>query len=107
MLSCFPSVVASRDGPTLRGLAMSFHSRDARAVVEWAKAEITPLVVLLAAAVLALGFGLLADEVFEGSTAAFDRELLLAFRTPGNVADAIGPPWLEEAARDLTALGSY
>lgn len=60
-----------------------------------------------AAVVLMLaGFGVLADEVVEGSTLAFDRAVLLTLRVPGNPADPIGPSWLEEGARDITALGS-
>jgi undecaprenyl-diphosphatase len=60
-----------------------------------------------AAVVLMLaGFGVLADEVAEGGTLTFDRAVLLALRVPGNPADPIGPPWLEDAARDITALGS-
>jgi undecaprenyl-diphosphatase len=53
------------------------------------------------------GFGVLADEVVEGSTLTFDRAVLLALRVPGNPADPIGPSWLEDAARDVTALGSF
>jgi undecaprenyl-diphosphatase len=61
----------------------------------------------VAAVILMLaGFGVLADEVVEGSTLAFDRAVLLALRVPGNPADPIGPSWLEEGARDITALGS-
>ena len=60
---------------------------------------------VLVAAML-LGFGLLADEVVEGSTLAFDRTILLWFRTPGNLATPIGPLWLQEAVRDVTSLGS-
>ena len=30
----------------------------------------------------------------------------MALRTPGNLADPIGPKWLEEMMRDFTALGS-
>lgn len=70
-------------------------------------AEIAPLTGFFIASVLALVFGLLAEEVVEGETRAFDMAILLAFRTAGNPADPIGPPWLEEAARDVTALGSY
>jgi len=61
--------------------------------------------VLLIAALLLI-FVSIAEEVFEGETAAFDRNAILAFRTAGNIADPIGPPWVEEAARDITALGS-
>jgi undecaprenyl-diphosphatase len=56
---------------------------------------------------LVLGFGMLAEEVLEGDTEAFDRVVLLSLRTNGDVADPIGPDWLEEFARDVTALGSY
>ena len=68
--------------------------------------EIGLIAGLFVVATLILGFGLLAEEVIEGDTAAFDRAILLAFRTPGDTADPIGPAWLEEAGRDVTALGS-
>ncbi len=61
---------------------------------------------VLVAALLG-GFGLIADEVIEGDTLAFDRAVLLALRTPGDPTDPIGPPWFEEAMRDITALGSF
>jgi undecaprenyl-diphosphatase len=62
-------------------------------------------------AVLALGaaglwgFISLADEVVEGETHAFDRWMVRALRDPGNLADPVGPEWIEEMARDATALG--
>jgi undecaprenyl-diphosphatase len=43
-----------------------------------------------------------ADEVVEGESHA---RVLLALRTSDNLSDPIGPPWLEELGRDLTALG--
>ena len=51
-------------------------------------------------------FAELADEVLEGETHAFDRAVLLALREPANPATPIGPPWLEDVARDMTSLGS-
>jgi undecaprenyl-diphosphatase len=51
------------------------------------------------------GFALLADEVLEGGTQAFDQKVLLAFRHSETHA-LLGPPSVQEAARDLTALGS-
>lgn len=50
-------------------------------------------------------FVALADEVFENETAAFDRTVLLSLRNPNDVEDPIGPRWVEELGRDMTALG--
>lgn len=49
----------------------------------------------------------IADEVDEGETASFDRRILLALRSPADPADPLGPGWLEEFGRDVTALGSF
>src|SRR4030088_1771257 len=57
------------------------------------------------AALLVLAFALLASEVAEGDTRAFDERVLLLFRTPGDLSRTIGPPWVKEAIRDITALG--
>jgi undecaprenyl-diphosphatase len=61
--------------------------------------------IALAAASLAL-FAQLANEVVEGDTHAFDERVLLALRAPADTQDPIGPGWLEELMRDVTALGS-
>lgn len=68
--------------------------------------ELTLLLGMVAAAGLLLAFVELAGEVMEGETTAFDRTILLALRVSGDPADPLGPPWLEAAARNLTALGS-
>ena len=47
-----------------------------------------------------------AEEVSEGETGALDRAILLAMRDPANLQQAVGPAWLDQAARDITALGS-
>jgi undecaprenyl-diphosphatase len=47
----------------------------------------------------------LADEVVEGGTAQIDRTILLAMRHSQEPHDPIGGPVIEEAARDITALG--
>jgi undecaprenyl-diphosphatase len=62
--------------------------------------------VLVAVAGVACGiwtFGFLADEVMEGGTKGFDRKILLAMRHSDG--SPLGPPELQEAVRDLTALG--
>lgn len=65
-----------------------------------------PLILLLLAPAAALWiFVEIADEVVEGTTASFDRTVLLAFRTAGALDDPIGPQWFEEMVRDFTALG--
>lgn len=48
----------------------------------------------------------IADAVREGESHAFDEWVIKAFRSPDDPARLIGPSWLGEAARDLTALGS-
>ncbi len=65
---------------------------------------------VLSLLVLALGtwvFAKVASEVLEGEAQGVDRILLLALRNPRDLADPLGPPWLEEAGRDLTALGGF
>ena len=63
------------------------------------------MVLLFLVSLAALGFFLLAGEVVEGDTAAFDEAILLALRTPGDLSDPIGSHWVEEMARAMTALG--
>jgi undecaprenyl-diphosphatase len=70
------------------------------------RSELWPLISTLAMAALLLSFGFIAQEVAEGEPLAFDRALLLAFRDPANPSIPIGPPWLQDAARDITSLGS-
>jgi undecaprenyl-diphosphatase len=49
-------------------------------------------------------FCLIAGEVTEGDTQTIDQKLLLAMRHPGDLSP-IGPPELQDAARDVTAMG--
>ena len=69
--------------------------------------EVWTLMTVLAIAGLVLAFGHIAEEVLEGDATKFDRTLLFVFRNVNDVSDPIGPPWVEEMARDITALGSY
>ena len=59
----------------------------------------------VAVVLLALTFAKLASEVLEGDTLAFDRNILLLFRSSTDSAVTIGPVWLKETMRDITALG--
>ena len=47
----------------------------------------------------------LADEVMENETRSIDETLLLWLRNPQSASDPIGPAWVEEMGRDITALG--
>src|SRR5690606_11073935 len=60
---------------------------------------------ILAASPIRL-FAELAEEGAEGEAGSIDRALLMAFRTPGDPSDPLGPRWLEEFGRDVTGLGS-
>jgi undecaprenyl-diphosphatase len=53
------------------------------------------------------GFLELGEAVNAGTTKDFDDGVLKALRDPGNNNDLIGPPWVKEVARDITALGGY
>jgi undecaprenyl-diphosphatase len=68
--------------------------------------EWIPLAVLLGVAVAVWGFVELADEVNEGDLESFDRAVLMSLRHANDPTQPIGPHWLAEAMRDITALGS-
>ena len=85
---------------------MAFNHTPWQALLRRLRGETLPLVLLLLAAGGVWGFAELADETMEGETRGVDTALLLVLRTPGDRADPLGPHWLEEAARDVTALGS-
>jgi undecaprenyl-diphosphatase len=69
--------------------------------------ETRVLLTMVAVAGALAGFASLTDEVAEGGTGRIDRLVLLAFRVPGHPDIAIGPRWVQEAARDVTALGGF
>lgn len=71
------------------------------------KLETRTLVALVALIGVPSLFLSIAGEVAEGETAALDRRLLLAFRSPGDPSDPLGPRWFEESMRDITALGGF
>ncbi len=68
--------------------------------------ELTLLIGLAVVAGLLAAFVNLAGEVMQGETAALDRAILLSLRDPVDPTHALGPAWVEETARNVTALGS-
>lgn len=69
--------------------------------------ELVPYASLAVMAALVVVFGKLAGEVLDGDTRSFDEFLLRALRNPNDLADPIGPAWLEGVVRDITSLGSF
>jgi undecaprenyl-diphosphatase len=73
---------------------------------EWiGKYELHVLIGLLVAAGAVWIFVVIADEVMEGDTQQFDEWAVRVLRKPDDLAKPIGPTWLVEVGRDLTALG--
>jgi undecaprenyl-diphosphatase len=67
----------------------------------------TPVASLvLPVAVLLAVFGVIAAAVSMNATTQFDRSVILLLRESGDIARPLGPPWLTETFRDLTAFGS-
>jgi undecaprenyl-diphosphatase len=68
--------------------------------------DLVPLIVLGSAALAIFGFLKLASEIQEGETHAIDLAILHALRQSGRPDLPIGPLWLQQAALDITSLGS-
>ena len=71
------------------------------------RTETGVLALLLVAVACLAAFAAITGEVLEGDTAAADRRILLALRVPGRPDMPLGPRWLQESARDVTALGGF
>jgi undecaprenyl-diphosphatase len=82
------------------------HPLIARLIARVARIERLVLFAVILAAAVLFAFARLANAVGRGGTEAFDEWLIVALRTPGDLADPIGPRWLEETMRDFTAIGS-
>jgi undecaprenyl-diphosphatase len=67
--------------------------------------EVSVLLAVLLTVVAVWGFIELADEVLEGETRDFDEWALRSLRRPDNPSITVGPSWLYEVGRDVTALG--
>ncbi len=80
--------------------------RSLRATVRSAPRELKLLVVLLAAALWGWAFVRVLAAVGFARIQSFDERVLLLLRRPEDLAVPIGPHWLLDAAREITALGS-
>ena len=69
--------------------------------------ELAPFAIFALVAALLFGFGKIASVISSGNTYSFDEKLLVALRRPADLADPIGPAWLENVMRDITSLGSF
>src|SRR5689334_24664732 len=67
--------------------------------------EARVLIGLMLAAGALWAFLNIADEMAEGETEAIDRHIILMLREPGDLNDPLGSKNIEEAVRDVTALG--
>jgi undecaprenyl-diphosphatase len=70
-----------------------------------ARVELAVLATIGLGAAALLGFMLLIEQVIDGETHAFDEAVLRALRSPTDPADPLGPWWVEQIFKDLTALG--
>lgn len=70
-----------------------------------ARIEIALLAGWITAAAAFWAFLAIGGEMREGELTAFDRWILDALRYPGEPHRAVGPHWLSESMRDITALG--
>jgi undecaprenyl-diphosphatase len=71
------------------------------------RTELRLLIGIAAVFALLWGFFVVMGEVREGDTYKLDSSILLAMRRPGELGVPIGPRWLHETARDVTALGGF
>ena len=87
--------MASSDKQSVASETLAEHRR-------WTRSA---LVLAVISAALAIGFFSLSRAGVRGATGDLDERILLAMRVPENLADPIGPRWIEEMGRDMTALG--
>ena len=63
------------------------------------------LIAMLLLVVGVLAFVTIADTVGEGRAQSWDERIIRELRDPDDLARPIGPAWMKEVGRDLTALG--
>lgn len=72
---------------------------------QWISRDLALVCALIVILFSLWGFVELADNVLEEETNWLDHYLLLSMRNPADHSDPLGPEWLEEVGRDITALG--
>ena len=79
-----------------------------RSVVRWLGGR-EPAVLLSVLVVVSATWALfsIASEVIEGDTLALDRKVVRSMRRADDASIPIGPGWVKEVGRDVTALGSH
>ena len=75
--------------------------------IQFVRTELRLLIGLTAVSFCLWGFLAVMGEVREGDTYRLDSRILLALRRQGELGVPIGPRWLQETARDVTALGGF
>jgi undecaprenyl-diphosphatase len=74
--------------------------------IEWLGAHTSSVLIAILLVVLGTwAFIAIADNVKEGSTQRFDEWAIRSLRTANDPSKPIGPRWLAEVSRDITALG--
>lgn len=97
--------IRARDGGEGRGAAPL---RRSAALFAWiARHDRAFFLTVLVVGSCLYGFHELGEYVRRGEPNALDRRILLAMRSPENPADPIGPIWLEESVRDVSAFGGF
>src|SRR5436190_11265449 len=71
------------------------------------RADIVVLLAVLTAATSVWAFLAIADRAAGVPPGSLDERLLRSLRSPADPAEPVGPKWVHEAARDVTALGGY
>src|SRR3546814_13058407 len=91
----------------LRGLAEQVRQPELAlaALARFGLRELSLIVFLCVAAGAVWLFIEIADGVAEGELGAFDTAILLGLRTPRDLHNPLGPPWLEEMVPAVPAAG--
>ena len=91
---------------TLRAVSQIW--RSLRAILGWiGQHDLSVLLSMLLVLLSVWGFARLSGKVGTGATQRFDESVVRALRKTEDPSQPIGPAWLAEAGRDVTALGGF